>query len=165
MSRIVIALAQQDFDPTEVAIPWKVLTAAGHDVLFATQDGQDGHADQLMLTGEGLDVWGLVPGLKHLPLMGGVLRANSEARAAYRELEQTPAFHAPTPFRGLRADDYDALILPGGHRARGCARISRARSCRRSWSRCSRLRSRSARSVTACSSPRGRSHREPDTPS
>jgi hypothetical protein len=59
MANVLIPLPRRDFDPSEVAISWSVLTRLGHGVSFATPDGQPGHADDLMLTGEGLDVWGL----------------------------------------------------------------------------------------------------------
>jgi putative intracellular protease/amidase len=39
MARVLIATAREDFDPSEVAIPWKVLSALGHAVTFATPDG------------------------------------------------------------------------------------------------------------------------------
>src|SRR5690348_12098792 len=33
--RVLMPLPDRDFDVTEVAVPWYVLTAAGHDVVFA----------------------------------------------------------------------------------------------------------------------------------
>ena len=76
-------LPAADFDPTEVAVSWQVLAAAGHDVVFATPSGQRGRADDLMVTGQGLDPWGAVPGLRRLTVVGRVLRADADARAAY----------------------------------------------------------------------------------
>jgi len=117
--RVVIPIAGRDFDPSEVAVPWQVLRAAGHRVAFATPDGERGHADPLMLTGEGLDPWGFVPGLRKLVAAGAVLRADRASRTAYAELERDPAFLRPLRYDALRADDFDALVLPGGHRAAG----------------------------------------------
>jgi putative intracellular protease/amidase len=117
--RIAIPVAGRDFDPSEVAVTWKILRAAGHDVAFATPDGERGRADELMLTGEGLDPWGFVPGLRRLVAVGAILRANRAARAAYAELERDPAFGRPLRYDELRAEDFDALVLPGGHRAAG----------------------------------------------
>jgi len=119
MARVLIALAQQDADPTEVAIPWRVLRAAGHEVSFATPDGTRGHADALMLSGEGLDPWGFVPGLKRLTVVGRILAARRDAREAWGAMERDAAFLSPRRFDALSADDHDALVLPGGHRARG----------------------------------------------
>ena len=52
--KILIAIPNQDFDPTEVAVTWQVLKQAGHELHFATPDRQRGHADPIMISGEGL---------------------------------------------------------------------------------------------------------------
>ncbi|MFZ6645021.1 type 1 glutamine amidotransferase domain-containing protein [Undibacterium sp. TJN25] len=119
MARIIIPLPSLDFDPSEVAIPWKILRRHGHQVLFATPDGHTGRADALMLSGEGLDFWGFLPGLKNLKLLGLALRANAEARQAYADMENDAAFCAPLKYGDLRVESFDGLLLPGGHRARG----------------------------------------------
>ena len=97
----------RDFDPTEVAVSWKVLTARGHDVVFATPDGRPGAADDIMLTGRGL------------PLVGRLLRANADGRAAHAEILADPAFQAPLRWSDVATTAFDGLLLPGGHRARG----------------------------------------------
>lgn len=43
---------------------------AGHQVDFATPDGQRAFADPLMVSGEGLDPWAWVPRLRELRLVG-----------------------------------------------------------------------------------------------
>jgi putative intracellular protease/amidase len=116
---VIMPIPNSDFDPTEVAVTWKTLHDAGHRVTFATPDGRPGRADALMLTGRGLDPWSLVPGLSSLRFMGGILAANDAALAAYRELEADPSFQAPVAYAALAVADYDALALPGGHRAFG----------------------------------------------
>ncbi len=97
----------RDFDPTEVAVSWKVLTARGHDVVFATPDGRPGAADDIMLTGRGL------------PLVGRLLRANADGRAAHAEMLADPAFQAPLRWSDVATTAFEGLLLPGGHRARG----------------------------------------------
>ena len=119
MARILLALATTDFDPTEAAIPWSVLTQAGHEVFVATAGGVQATPDLLMLTGEGLDLWGAIPGLKKATIIGALLRANADARAAFSAMAVSPNFHAPIPFTDLAADAWDGLILPGGHRSAG----------------------------------------------
>lgn len=119
MARVLIPIPRRDFDPTETAVPWRVLTARGHEVVFATPDGAPGQADELMLTGEGLDVWGFLPLLRRLTLVGGVLRANADARAAYAAMSIYKAFKAPLRWADLAAAQFDAVLFPGGHRARG----------------------------------------------
>jgi putative intracellular protease/amidase len=118
-ARVLIPIPNRDFDPSEVAVPWQVLKSAGHEVLFATPDGEPGQADELMVTGRGLDPWGFIPGLDRLKVVGLVLRANHAAREAYAKLVLDPAFQRPRRYDELRVGDYDALVLPGGHRARG----------------------------------------------
>jgi putative intracellular protease/amidase len=78
-----------------------------------------GRADDLMLTGEGLDLWGFIPGLRRFTAVGRVMRANAPARAAYAAMEQDVAFKAPLAWRHVSREDFDGLLLPGGHRARG----------------------------------------------
>ena len=37
--QILIPLPDVDFDVTEVAVPWHMLRAAGHELVFATERG------------------------------------------------------------------------------------------------------------------------------
>jgi putative intracellular protease/amidase len=119
VAKVLIPLPHQDFDPSEAAISWSVLKRLGHSVTFATPDGRPGHADDMMLTGEGLDIWGFAPGLKRLVAIGRLMRANAEARTAYAAMAQDAAFKAPLLWLQVRRADFDGLLLPGGHRARG----------------------------------------------
>ncbi len=116
---VIIPIPNQDFDPTEVAVPWKVLTDLGYKVIFATPDGGSAAADAFMVTGEELDLWGKIPVLKKAKLVGLMLRADHRARSAYAVLTKDPAFLTPFKYSDLRVEDYDGLLLPGGHRARG----------------------------------------------
>jgi len=88
-------------------------------VRFATPDGEPAIADSIMLDGIGLDPWSRVPGLRRIRLIGLLLRANRDARLAYAELERDPQFRTPLGWEQARVDDFDGLVLPGGHRARG----------------------------------------------
>jgi putative intracellular protease/amidase len=119
MASILIPLPHQDFDPSEVAVPWRVLTGAGHRVTFATPDGQPASADPIMISGEGLDVWGWIPGLRKLTVLGRLLRANAVARRDYATLLNDPRFNAPLRWDAIDASNFDGLLLPGGHCARG----------------------------------------------
>jgi putative intracellular protease/amidase len=119
MATVLMPIPARDFDPTEVAVSWQVLSAAGHDVVFATPSGQIGEADDLMVTGQGLDPWGFIPGARRLTVVGRILRADAAARAAYASLREDPSFRSPLHWAEARRGPYDALVLPGGHRARG----------------------------------------------
>jgi putative intracellular protease/amidase len=119
MATVLIPIPSRDFDPTEVAVSWSVLKRLGHSIAFATPDGRPGEADDMMLSGEGLDLWGFVPGLRRFTAVGRVLRANADARQAYEAMRDDPAYKAPLPWRQACCEDFDGLLLPGGHRARG----------------------------------------------
>ncbi|HVT36435.1 MAG TPA: type 1 glutamine amidotransferase domain-containing protein, partial [Nevskiaceae bacterium] len=112
---VLVPLPRRDFDPTEVAVSWKILSEAGHELIFATPDGSVAAADPVMISGEGLDVWGFIPGLKKLKLIGLALRAHAPARRAYASLQRDARFLAPKKYAELNAADFDALLLPGGH--------------------------------------------------
>lgn len=119
MATVLIPIPDRDFDPTEVAVSWKVLTGSGHRVVFATETGTPGVADDIMVTGRGLDIWSALPLLGAIPLIGLTLRANKDARKSYRDMVHSNEFQHPGRWAGATLDGVDALLLPGGHRARG----------------------------------------------
>jgi putative intracellular protease/amidase len=119
MTRVLIPLPARDFDPTEVAVSWRVLSNTGDEVVFATPDGNRAHADEIMVTGRGLDPWSPAPLLGRFKLIGLLLRANADARRAYAALQHDWGFQHPVRWADVRVHDYDGLLLPGGHRARG----------------------------------------------
>ncbi len=103
MARILILLPQTDFDPTEVAVPWKAWGAAGHEIVFATETGAPAACDPVTLTGAGL------------PPQARSLIARPENQALYAQMAACPAFAAPIRWADARAADYDAIHFPGGH--------------------------------------------------
>jgi putative intracellular protease/amidase len=119
MARVLIPLPARDFDPSEAAVSWQVLSNAGHIVTFATPDGQPAAADDMMLTGQGLDLWSEIPFLRNLPLIGLLMRANSDARNAYAAMIADPYYSKPLRWDAIDPTAFEALLLPGGHRARG----------------------------------------------
>lgn len=119
MGRVLFLLPARDFDPTEAAVSWRVLVDAGHAVGFATSDGQPAIADEIMVTGKGLDLWSTIPVLRNFPLVGLLLRANRDARDAYAAMTGDTNYIAPQRWDAVDISAFDALLLPGGHRARG----------------------------------------------
>jgi putative intracellular protease/amidase len=119
VARVLFLLPARDFDPSEAAVSWRVLIDASHIVGFATPDGQPAVADEIMMTGKGLDVWGAIPLLRNWPLIGLLLRANRDARDAYAGMIADRGYVAPQRWDGVDPAAFDALLLPGGHRARG----------------------------------------------
>ncbi|SPM26560.1 type 1 glutamine amidotransferase domain-containing protein [Mycobacterium terramassiliense] len=119
MGTVLIPIPDRDFDPTEVAVSWRVLTHGGHRVVFATESGTPGVADDIMVTGRGLDIWSALPVLGAVPLVGLALRANKDGRRAYRDMVASTEYRHPVSWSQAGLDGIDALLLPGGHRARG----------------------------------------------
>lgn len=101
--QILMPLPSRDFDPTESAVPWRVLTEAGHEVVFATPDGRPAEADPITLTGRGLGPW------------RPILRARADAREHYAAMTASPAWARPLRYEALEAVTADGLALPGGH--------------------------------------------------
>ena len=91
-------------------------------MVFATESGRPGAADDIMVSGRGLDLWSKIPGLSGLVGVGRILRANREARSAYAQMLDSAEFAHPIAWTDAGLDDVDALLLPGGHRARGMRR-------------------------------------------
>ena len=103
VKKILMPVPAYGFDPTEAAIPWKILSEKGLDIGFATPDGKQACADIFMLRGERLGIW--------KPL----LRARRDAVEAYGEMEASSAFIHPCAYEDLQVASFDALLLPGGH--------------------------------------------------
>ncbi|HRC58940.1 MAG: DJ-1/PfpI family protein [Myxococcales bacterium] len=102
MATVLVPLPDRDFDVTEVAVPWQLLTEAGHRVVFATEAGAAGPTptcDPLLLTG----------------VIFGKLGARPEPISFYRSLEAAPEFRTPRAWAACEEPDFDALLLPGGH--------------------------------------------------
>ena len=101
---VLIPVPHYGFDPTESSVPWKKLQQSGHRVVFATPDGQVASADIRMVTG------------KDLPLvLKKSLMAEPEAVKFYKEMAASPEFKSPISYAQIRPEEYDALLLPGGH--------------------------------------------------
>jgi putative intracellular protease/amidase len=73
----------------------------------------------MMLTGQGLDLWGKIPLLRNWPLIGLLMRANSDARGAYAAMIADVSYSTPLRWDAVDTSAFDGLLLPGGHRARG----------------------------------------------
>lgn len=99
MTTVLMPLPSEDFDPTEAALPWKRLCEAHIEVVFATPDGQPASCDPITLRG----------------VVFGQIGARAGDREVYRELEQDPAFRSPIRYADIKASEYDAIHLCGGH--------------------------------------------------
>ncbi|MGW3121439.1 type 1 glutamine amidotransferase domain-containing protein [Streptomyces sp. NPDC001107] len=98
--RVLIPLPDHDFDVTEVAVPWWLLTDAGHEVVFATERARTRPAaDPRLLTG----------------VLLGQLGAEDEPKRYYEQLTAAPEFTATVAWADVDVTEYDGLLLPGGH--------------------------------------------------
>ncbi len=100
---ILIPLPSYGFDPTEAAIPWKLLSDHGHTVHFSTPQGKPAAADKLMLSGKRLGIW------------KPVLRARQDAVDAYSQMLDSDTFSNPIKYSDVQENNYSAILLPGGH--------------------------------------------------
>lgn len=103
MAHILILLPQIDFDPTEVAVPWKALREAGHKITFATQTGEPGFCDRVTLTGNGL------------PFLARSLKSKPDNAQLYSDMIATAEFQNPIAWDAVKQSDYDGFHFPGGH--------------------------------------------------
>ncbi|MET7700118.1 type 1 glutamine amidotransferase domain-containing protein [Streptomyces sp. NPDC005485] len=98
--RVLMPVPDRDFDVTEVAVPWRLLTDAGHEVVLATERaGSRPAADPRLLTG----------------VLFGQLGAEEEPRRFYQELTASPEFAATVSWADVKVEEFDGLLLPGGH--------------------------------------------------
>jgi len=100
---VLIPIPAYGFDPTEVAIPWKLMTDAGIQVIFTTPGGEKAAADKRMLKGNGLG------------LLRPLLKARKDAVRAYAEMENSALFCNPVKFEDIDEQAFDGVLLPGGH--------------------------------------------------
>lgn len=112
---VLMPLPSHDYDPSEAGVSHALIRAAGHSISFATPDGRPAQADPAMLSGAGFDVWGRIPGLRGLALIGLFLRADRRGRAAHAAMRADPAFARPLRYEQIDPGAFDALLLPGGH--------------------------------------------------
>ncbi|MFT6901591.1 MAG: protease I [Colwellia sp.] len=101
--KVLIPLPRYGCDPSEVAIPWLLLKEQQFEITFITPDGYMATADEIMLTG------------KNLGLLKPLLQARQDAVNAYRQMERSVEFTTPLKYTDVKIDDFDGLLLPGGH--------------------------------------------------
>jgi len=101
--KILIPLPSYGFDPTEAAIPWKILTENNIKIIFATPKGSPAAGDEIMLTG------------KKLGIFKSLLKARNDAVEAYHQMINSSEFKRPIKYDEIQPSDYDGIFLPGGH--------------------------------------------------
>jgi len=103
LKRVLLPVPTYGFDPTEVAIPWKIISEKDIEIVFITPDGKKASADRRMLNGDDLGIW------------KSVLRARQDAVDAFDEMEKSDSFVNPLKYTDVQEGNFDAILLPGGH--------------------------------------------------
>ncbi len=103
MKKIIIPIPTYGADPTEVSIPWKILTDNNFEITFATPNGEKATVDLQMLNGERLGIW------------KGLLKTGNDAVSAHAKMEKSNEFCNPIKYQDIKETNFDAIFLPGGH--------------------------------------------------
>jgi len=98
---ILAPLPDMDFDPTEIAVPWKILTTEGFEIIFATENGNKPKADENLVYPK--------------DFITSQFYVEPVAKEFYLEMEQDPKFCSPIKWEEIDVTQYDALLLSGGH--------------------------------------------------
>lgn len=99
---MLFLLPQADYDPTESSAPWKAARQAGFDVRFATPEGVPAYADpRLIDLGFG---W-----------LNPLLMTRKSDLESYRAMLADAAFRTPMTYNDVDPDQYEGLLIPGGH--------------------------------------------------
>ena len=97
IATVLIPLPDHDFDVTEVAVPWRLLTRLGHVVRFATEHGGTAPAaDPRLLDG----------------VIFGQFGAAAEPKAFYAQLQSDNEFRAPLAWADIEPDAFDRGKIP-----------------------------------------------------
>jgi putative intracellular protease/amidase len=99
---ILIVLPQKGFDPTEVSIPWKIISSNQYDIVFSTPNGKPASPDPRMIK-QGLS-W-LTP----------FLMTRKYVLQVYKIMQQDKSFQSPIPYSDIDVSQFDAVHVPGGH--------------------------------------------------
>jgi putative intracellular protease/amidase len=101
--KILMPLPSKDFDPSEAGITYYQLVMNGCEVVIATPTGNIAIPDQLMLTGNGLGIFKFS------------LMADKNGKMACHFMQNSKAFNHPINYQQINVEEYDAIVLPGGH--------------------------------------------------
>jgi hypothetical protein len=99
---ILIPLPDNDFDPTESSMPWKVCLDCGWKVTFSTETGAIPAADHRLLLG---------------PILSQ-LGTGKKGLANYQKMTDDEAYHHPIPYADIHPGEYDGVALTGRYHQR-----------------------------------------------
>jgi hypothetical protein len=130
--RLLMPLPDHDFDTTEVAVPWKILSELGHAITFATEGGGTAPAcDPRLLTG----------------VIFGLLGAKPEPAALYDAMSSSTEFRDQSAGARSTSPRSTGSSWPGDTPL-ACASTSDRRSSMNRWPDSGRSAGRSVPSAT-----------------
>ncbi|KAH8888638.1 class I glutamine amidotransferase-like protein [Thozetella sp. PMI_491] len=99
--KVIIVLSDYGHEPTETAVPYTHFKNAGFDVAFATETGNPPACDKKMLEG----------------ITGKLLGAKKSVVDQYRTMVASEECQKPRSWTApdFTLDDYELVMLPGGH--------------------------------------------------
>ncbi len=99
---VLFLLPENDYDPTECAVPWYLLTQAGWQVTFATPEGKPAYADtRLVTTGFG-------------PLSPLFMTRKRDLKH-YDSMTRDASFLTPLRYDQVDMSQLSGVLIPGGH--------------------------------------------------
>lgn len=99
---VVMLLPAVDYDPTESAVIWDGLTAAGVGVRFATPNGEPAYADARLVD-------------KGFSVLSPILMTKADSLGAYRRMVGDAQFAKPCAYGDVDIENAGGLFIPGGH--------------------------------------------------
>jgi putative intracellular protease/amidase len=99
---VVMLLPAVDYDPTESAVIWDRLTAAGIDVRFATPNGEPAYADPRLVD-------------KGFSVLSPLLMTKADSLGAYQRMVGDAQFAKPCAYQDVDIEHAGGLFIPGGH--------------------------------------------------
>lgn len=99
---ILILLPTSDYDPTESSVVWQAMRQAGIEVRFATPQGLPAYADSRLVN------VGFGP-------LNPLLMTRDTDLAHYARMIEDKWFRQPMAYTDVDCDQYDGLLIPGGH--------------------------------------------------
>lgn len=112
--RVLMPLPDCDFDPTETALAWRILTERYNcEVDFTTEKGEVAQCDPITLKGQGL---GFIARLVFDYIIDVRVRQKLVLEA-YSQMTKSPNFISPKAWikAEVKFADYDGVWLTGGH--------------------------------------------------
>ncbi|ORY60986.1 class I glutamine amidotransferase-like protein [Pseudomassariella vexata] len=99
--KVLIMMADYGHDPTETAVPYTAMKAAGFHVQFATENGKSPQCDKMMLEG----------------VTQKLLGASRSAIDMYATMSQSDEMQNPLSWSasGFSLESFDLVFFPGGH--------------------------------------------------